>query len=77
MEYSRRLHRFLAFVIDLIILAVIGGVLSALGIIKITIGGDAEEVDTVAVSSRPSSPSATSSCLPLSLAQHWARWHLA
>ena len=46
MEYAGRLHRFLAFVIDIIVLAVIGGILSAIGIIKITFGGDAEEVTT-------------------------------
>ena len=47
MEYASRLHRFLAFVIDFIILIVIGGVLAAIGVITIGVGGDAEEVDTV------------------------------
>ena len=46
MEYGSRLHRFLAFVIDLIVLAVLAGILSAIGIINLTVGGDAEEVST-------------------------------
>lgn len=47
MEYASRLHRFLAFVIDFIVLIVIGGVLAAIGVITLSVGGDAEEVETI------------------------------
>ncbi len=46
MEYGSRLHRFVAFVIDFVILIVIWGILSGIGIISINVSGDTEEANT-------------------------------
>ena len=46
MEYGTRLHRFVAFIIDFVILIVIWGILSGIGIIDINVSGDSEEANT-------------------------------
>lgn len=45
MEYASRLQRFIAFIIDLIILAVIGGILAAIGIIEFSVSEEASTTD--------------------------------
>ena len=45
MEYASRLHRFIAFVIDVIVLIVITGVLSAIGVVEFSVSEEANATD--------------------------------
>ncbi len=45
MEYASRLQRFIAFIIDIIVLAVIVGVLTAIGIVEFSVSEEASTTD--------------------------------
>lgn len=45
MEYASRLQRFIAFIIDVIILAVIVGILTAIGIVEFSVSEEASTTD--------------------------------
>ena len=45
MEYASRLQRFIAFIIDVIILAVIVGILTAIGIVEFSVSEEANTTD--------------------------------
>ncbi len=45
MEYASRLHRFIAFVIDVIVLIVIAGVLSAIGVVEFSVSEEVNATD--------------------------------
>ena len=45
MEYASRLQRFIAFIIDVIVLAVIVGILTTIGIVEISVSEEASTTD--------------------------------
>ncbi len=45
MEYASRLQRFIAFIIDVIVLAVIVGILTAIGIVEFSVSEEASTTD--------------------------------
>jgi hypothetical protein len=74
MEYASRLQRFIAFIIDVIVLAVIVGILTAIGIVEFSVSEEASTTDGLiqAIIVGP-----TTSFSPLPSAPRSGRWRWA